>query len=152
MDEIETDNQRATDPNKPGKGRYILGWFVWAILNSIASFVVGFTVVTIAGAAAYSWGFWVIFMPIVSVATAVGIFYLNYRVIFKSLNPWRVMPYVYTLGTLGYIGGAGQELATLRELLPRDTTGAYAIAMICSWIVILYLIRNHVVAKSNYSK
>ncbi len=74
MDEIGVGQQQSTDPKKPGKGRYILAWIVWAILHQIAGFVVGYTVVTIAGAAAYSWGFWVIFMPIVSVATAVGIF------------------------------------------------------------------------------
>ena len=152
MEEITTETKQLSEKERPGKGKYILAWIVWAILNTVIGSVIGMTLITMAGSSAYSWSFWVIIMPVVSVLIAVGVFYLNYRVIFKTLNPWRVLPYVYTLGTIGYISGAGRELETLRDILPPDTTGAYATAMIGSWILILYIIRNQIVAKTNYSK
>lgn len=128
--------------------RYIFAWLCWGFLGSIVGYVFGAVYgASISGALISSMGLKIFVVG----AFLIDIFsrFLSYKVIyewtFKSLDPTRVLPYFYVLGTLGFISlyaGSSRELsvaygnsATLSE------PWVIAVTML-AWLVCLLAIRR----------
>jgi len=126
--------------NQPSRLKYIGAWIFAAILSRIlltvlAALLAEFLVQDLGDLNAYF-----IANSLLSVPVAVGSIIVVYNY-FYSLNMRTVMPYFYTLGTLGTFFNMGQ---TSTAYLGLDVSlNVYYTTSLISYIAMVFLIRNY---------
>ena len=131
----------------PSVWLYIFAWWVWGILSNVISIPLvlvseGFfesadgindVIIILCGSA------------VVEVAAVLLAFYVNYFVLFNSLNVSKVLPWLYVLGSLGFAGGVASGLAEIRAIgdasIEQQLLAPAITTYVISWILGLMVIR-----------
>lgn len=140
------------DPKKPTKVQYIGAWMVMGVVNLFVSYFLYFLVPNVGGLLLQEAYFWYLVMAPLSALIPIFAFYLTYNVWFKSLNGWRVLPWLYVLGTLGFMSSTGNSLPVLTQLIGQENADFFALISMAVWFIALFVIRKFIVGKSGHVK
>ncbi len=138
--------------SKEKTSHYIVAWVVMVLVNNIIATIISTLLPKMFGSYLQEAYFWHYILAPIFALTPIISFYLTYQVWFSHLNGWRVLPWLYILGTLGFLGSTGNSLPVISKLIGQQSSDTYAHISVVAWFVSLYIIRNVIVEKSGKIK
>ena len=124
--------------NEASKIYYNVAWILWALLNNVTA---SFMPLLFPESPQYSVAMFYIYTSvIISFSASYAYFMLVYTLLFKRLIIDKVLTYVYTLGTLGFIVSFASEFMLLKDL--GVSTFFYSVLSLVSLFVFYYYLRQ----------
>ncbi len=145
-------NLQTIDLNAPSRSFYIGAWLLMGTINLILSHVINLLLPFAGPSLVQNPLFWQVVVAPVTATPIVIAFYLTYGVWFKSLNGWRVLPWLYVIGTLGFFASTGNSLPVLEQVFDQKTAEYFLGTSLVSWFIALFVIKKFIVAKSDHVK
>lgn len=140
------------DPNAPKKRIYIGAWLLMGAIFVFLSHITQLLLQYLDSSIVQSPIFWQLIYAPLSVSYLVLAFFFTYRIAFKDLNGWRVLPWLYVIGSFGVLGSAGNFSILLEQAFGQNNADYYVGTSLISWVIALVIIRNVIVTKSGHAK
>lgn len=128
--------------------KYILAWFVMGFFATVGGGAIGFLGGMYVAEATSLQGVNARLASITLISAPISIlaFYLTYRKIFTSLDPKRVLIWIYALGSIGFLAELGSAMAEFDDAfggnVPDSTTNTIIWTTVAGWAISLYFIRR----------
>ncbi len=125
---------------------------IMGTISLFISYSISFSLPNLGATVLQNAFFWQFIIAPVTAMIPILAFYLTYGVWFKNLNGWRVLPWLYVIGTFGFMGSTGNSHPIVTKLIGLEAADLYVLISLFSWFVALFIIRKFIVAKSGHVK